>query len=552
MIQRLRQRLFRLQTVYDDPLNQQRAQLMLYIFVAAAVLCAFLSAIFIFNAVTGVTDGLTPQRILTVIAFFLTIGLYFAIQRGYIRFAGVVIVGFSLAAALQPLLFDLTTHSTYTLAIPLIAAGLFLRWQGVLIASLVALVGISIALAIQAPIIAEGENQVFRAYLGIFTITLTLTAMLLGFAFSLQRIAGDLLQDLQRYRGLVSHFSLDSLNTSSLEIITETINLIYDQLDYDIVRIYLVEGNQSFSRRYGSSLNRGQVLVDENVNIAPDSGLMQALRTRTIQVLEFGSARSHFASGMTVGMAVPVLDGNDVLAVLDLQREASRSIGLDEQQAVAFIGLQFGQALAETRLLADLRNNLSDQTRIIEQQRQRLRSLERAEHESVVDTWSSYVGQRGVPAIGFDLPDIASDPVLSTLTPEDLKEAIQADGVTVERQGAIQHVRVPIQLRGQTIGAMSFNVPLEKQILGNNQQELIENVVQRLGLALENKRLFERSQAQARREREANRVGSVLLGTTDIETVLRLAADSFNEALGAVQTEISLNSESQHTIEDRS
>jgi hypothetical protein len=66
---------------------------------------------------------------------------------------------------------------------------------------------------------------------------------------------------------------------------------------------------------------------------------------------------------------------------------------------------------------------------------------------------------------------------------------------------------------------------------------------------LENKRLFEQSRAQALRESKANQVGNLLLSSTDIETVLNLAAQNFNEALGAVQTKIHLQPETRRATE---
>ena len=69
---------------------------------------------------------------------------------------------------------------------------------------------------------------------------------------------------------------------------------------------------------------------------------------------------------------------------------------------------------------------------------------------------------------------------------------------------------------------------------------LIRTVADRLSVALENNRLLEQTQAQARRERQASEIGSVLLSATNVESVLSLAADNFHEALGAIHTRVYL------------
>ena len=43
----------------------------------------------------------------------------------------------------------------------------------------------------------------------------------------------------------------------------------------------------------------------------------------------------------------------------------------------------------------------------------------------------------------------------------------------------------------------------------------------------------------------ANEVGNLLLTSTDINTVLQLAAENFNQALGAIQTQIRLKPDAQ-------
>jgi GAF domain-containing protein len=94
---------------------------------------------------------------------------------------------------------------------------------------------------------------------------------------------------------------------------------------------------------------------------------------------------------------------------------------------------------------------------------------------------------------------------------------------------------VPINYRGDILGAMTFNV---RQAITERQADMLRTVAARLGLALENNRLYEQSQAQAARERKAGEITNRLITATDIQSVLNVAAESFNEALGAVRTRV--------------
>jgi GAF domain-containing protein len=123
--------------------------------------------------------------------------------------------------------------------------------------------------------------------------------------------------------------------------------------------------------------------------------------------------------------------------------------------------------------------------------------------------------------------------------PPAVRMTLERGDVFIERVNNRQVISAPIVYRTQMLGAMTFEVATDRS-LGESELELVRTVSNRLGIALENNRLFEQSQAQVQRERKASDVGGLLLTATDIEQVLALAAETFNEALGATHTRVSL------------
>lgn len=548
MMQRLSRDIFRLRTRYNNPVDQQQAQMMLYIFVVGVLFSAILSVIYIVIGLIGPAAGLTPVRGFTLMACLLLMVLYFVVQRGYMRLASVVIVGFTLVATLQPAASNLTSYNLYLLAIPLVASGLFMRWQGVLLTSLIIFAVITVVAGSQG--LAVETSTVFD----IVTITMVLTILIVGFSFALERTVTNLVTDAQHLRSIQGDFVFSSAQTTPQALIADVINLMQLRLSFNVVQIYIVEDGRRIARRYSQSLNRTQVVADDEIEIATGSALMLAVRSGASQQLNADSGttaqRSHLFLGMEVGLVFPVYFQDTLLALIDLQRGSNDPVAENELYSVDFIAKQLGRALMETRLINNLNASLAEQTHIVEQQQQRLRQLEQAEQRTLISSWVSYLNQRDEHMIGFDLSSGADEPVLSTSTSPELHAVFQAGEISIERDGNMQRVHVPIRLRDEALGAMVFSVPVERQLLGQRHKELIDSVVQRLGLALENKRLFEQTQAQARRESEANSVGNQLLSTTNIETVLRLAADNFNEVLGAVQTQIHLEHDMTPAPED--
>jgi GAF domain-containing protein len=254
--------------------------------------------------------------------------------------------------------------------------------------------------------------------------------------------------------------------------------------------------------------------------------------------------RQHLLQGTRGALAVPISYDNEVIAVLDIQSEDIEVFETSDVNVIRYVGQQLGTSLGQSHRLSALRNELNAQELTMQRQLEKLLNYERRERQATTQAWVNYLKQRGMDYMGFDMNSNEEPNPAYTLT-DDMQPAIQTGDISLRIEGEQQILSVPIILRGYTLGAMSFRVPEGNQTIGPRQQELIRSVVQRLGLALENKRLFEQSQAQAQRESKANEVGSLLLSSTDIETVLRLAADSFNQAMGSVQTQIRLRPESQ-------
>ena len=111
---------------------------------------------------------------------------------------------------------------------------------------------------------------------------------------------------------------------------------------------------------------------------------------------------------------------------------------------------------------------------------------------------------------------------------------------------------VPIELRGQPIGQIVVEDDQAQRQLSTEERELVQEIVQRMALALESARLFEQTQSAlgearrlAQRERLINRITSQLRGAITVDEVLRIAADEMRHSVQAAYTAIELKSPSK-------
>jgi transcriptional regulator with GAF, ATPase, and Fis domain len=120
-----------------------------------------------------------------------------------------------------------------------------------------------------------------------------------------------------------------------------------------------------------------------------------------------------------------------------------------------------------------------------------------------------------------------------------LQDAVQHNDIIEQNQSGQRVIAAPLRVRGQVIGAMEFELDEHGQ-LSPEDIELVQEVSERFGLAVENARLFDQSQRVAQREALINEIGSRLQQTNNVETTLAQAAQSLKQALRANKVSIRL------------
>jgi GAF domain-containing protein len=78
--------------------------------------------------------------------------------------------------------------------------------------------------------------------------------------------------------------------------------------------------------------------------------------------------------------------------------------------------------------------------------------------------------------------------------------------------------------------------------LSQEMIELVRDATDRLAVSLENARLLEEIQSRAQRERLVGDVSSKVRAATDVESILRIAANELGQSLGVAEVVVQLHS----------
>jgi len=526
---RTRRSLFSLRDVYSDPGDRLRARNVLY--VTALIVLAL-------NLLDSPT--LSTNFILVGLSLPLyTVFTWLLIRRGQLSIATVL---FTLIAVLAAFVAraSTTSNNALILVMPIILAGVMLNTPGIIAVYVTMLLISGHDVLIQENYPPNATPALFYFYNVVMLTFATFVTLLTS--RSLQRLSESLSAQIARTRRGIGRGSVGTMDEAEDMLLLRTMTTVRDDLNYSFVQAFLVEEDRKSARRLSQIMGLEQLQLGEDVDLGGATAIAEAIRTRRPFFINAQSSevrRRYLLPGARSGLVLPLVNTatNEVLGALDVQQEQSARWSESEVEALEFVASQLASAITQARQFQQLKQNLQDQEEIILRQRQRLRELERAESIAAYQAWQNFLREEGVDMFGYNLTPQGLRPA------EDFSAEMQASmkqgEIVIERRNDQQWASVPIILRDQIIGALSFTMPPE-QIITPRQSDLLQSVVQRLGLALENRRLFEQSQAQAQRETKANEIASLLLSTTDIDSVLRLAASQFNQALGAIQTRIAL------------
>lgn len=545
-MRKLLRSIFTVKHTYPNPIDQQRAQALIIIVLALNTLVVGAA---LFDIIPGLFNGELILSITVIFAVVLTLAgaiIRVAVHRGYLRPASYGLVYISLALVTVAVLFNEINLSAYTaLLVPLVMAGLLLGWRNLLFVAAIISVALVQNMVTTAPVMNDmGVNLVFREYSITIAFILAITGILVLFGYNIQALASGFLSNVSGMRRSGQKLALFDERLTIPERIRIAVDGLVSDFGYTFAQVYLVnEAEEPTGRIYSGMITSGGTQMIDVGNMDKRSGVMEVIRTirpMTLTLTNEAIEREHFLPGILSGVLIPMVHRNSIIGVIDVQSESKSSFTAEDMANIQYMSGQLVSSIAIARTIDDLRGTLAQQEALVAAQSDRLRQIERSQREAIIDRWSTFMAQRGISMMGYDIDRQTISEAMSDELPERLEEAIETGELVVTSDDHAHHVSVPILLNGEPLGALDFDLPANRPLTGR-QAEMLRNIAQRLALAMENQRLFEQSQAQADRKSLANTIASELLTRTQIDDLLELAANNFNEAVGAVQTRIHID-----------
>lgn len=395
----------------------------------------------------------------------------------------------------------------------------------------------------------DAQNERLAAY-----ITLTLwTLVLAGMTAALGRFGAGaggvgqkegasrlILLGEEVAQGLFARRELDTLLVQAAQSIEEQFAAVYH------AQIYLTTPDRHKAVLHAGTGAAGQQLLAQEHSVDV-GGLNPVGRvTRTGHYLLIGDFRQEpiykphpLLPETRSELAIPLNISGDVVGVLDLQSRQPDAFDPDKVAILCAVANQVAIAVDSLQLYETSQRSLRENQALYQQAQANLREIERLNYQLTGRAWKEYF--RLMPEATALTLDLSSGQLTQAAdwTPA-LDEAAKQQRVITQNGPDRRMVALPILVRSGAIGAMEFELEPGDD-LPPGALDMLNAVGQRLGLALENRRLLDETQRAAQHESLINDISSDLQAATGVDAILQRTARHLKEALAAQQVTIRLS-----------
>jgi len=339
-----------------------------------------------------------------------------------------------------------------------------------------------------------------------------------------EKRARDLQSISEISRAITTEKNLGSL----LPLITR---LISEKFNYYHIGIFLVDDNRRSAVLHASNSVGGQRMLARGHRLEFGRGVVGNVAATGIPriALDVGADPVFFNNpdlpNTRSEISLPLQVSDDIIGVLDAQ-----SIELD---AFKEEDIEVLSTLAD-QVAISIQN-----ARLFEITQKLLEEAQRTSGFYLQDSWRTLKSQSKL--LGYQISGNILKP-LDQFTDSVLIAKVSSTGETVVEHGEGTNLTVPIRLAGNIVGVVSIRSP-EEHDWEKDVADIVQAIADRLSLALESATLLEATQKRSEIERLTAGITGKIGSTTQIDSILRTAAEELSRALGGSDVLVQIQSD---------
>lgn len=322
-------------------------------------------------------------------------------------------------------------------------------------------------------------------------------------------------------------------------LLTEAVSQIQRNFNYYHTQIYLSENNNQtlhLAKAQGQITlapedRHTEVAVDDKTNLIARAARTGQIARENINTDTQKLAYSSFIAEARSEMAVPIMQNEQVLGVLDVQQRQAAGLDIGDMSLLRSVANQIAVAINNARLFQEVETALQE--------------AQRAQARYQKAAWSR---QNITPKRGRYHYIGDSDHHLSNYEKEEIqRRAATSDTAIVvgvdENILTPKSVAAPVKVRDHKIGTVQIHNRPGQNPWTEDDLAIVNAVIDQLAQVADNLRLFDETREQASREQTIRQITDRLRSASNLNQLLDIATETLSQELSASHVRLKLGLE---------
>lgn len=339
-------------------------------------------------------------------------------------------------------------------------------------------------------------------------------------------------------------------------LLDEVVNTIRDQFDEIYhAQVFLLDrgGRNAVLRASTGEVGRELIERQHSLGVGTQSVIGQVTQLGSYVLAEDTSQDAvHRANELLpdtrTELALPLRVAEGVIGALDIQSLSPRAFSAADIEVFQALADQIALAITNARLLDNLQDQLRQNQLLLERETRSRLEIEQLNAELLGQGWANYLkvaAPEPRQTIDIDSGEIIANE--ANVNPASLN-AMRDLQVELIEEETKRRLALPIIVEDLPIGLIEFDIPKD-EVISQGIMDALTILRDRIGILVENVRLFDQARTVASREQIVSDVATDLLQSRDIQSLVQRAAPLLNDVVGAKNTFIRLGGQVYRAID---
>jgi GAF domain-containing protein len=321
------------------------------------------------------------------------------------------------------------------------------------------------------------------------------------------------------------------LNMNTL--LPRAVELIQERFGFYHVQVFLLDETNEYASLAASTGATGQKLLERRHRLAVGSKSVigqvtlsaKPVIARDTDAIYF---RNELLPNTRAELALPVMDGDKMIGVLDVQSRRVDAFNPEAVQALQVMANLLGTSIRNAIFFDQQERGARESKRMFLESESNLREIQRLNQQLTRQGWENYMrNRRQTSGITLDNERMVADDRWT----DALTRASETRQPVTDNSGATAVIAVPVMLGSEVIGA----IEVESGSNGKEGEtvEMVKAIAQRLAISLDKARLFEESQEATAQEQRINEIVARYQTVSSVDDLLQITLSELSQSLGA-------------------